>query len=300
MLEVRELRYFLEVALTGNITKAAHHLHVTQPCLSRAIKDLESKLGQRLLVRRSHSVALTAEGALFVERARAIVELVGNTEREFQTLSQKIEGQVNICAAETPAFRVLSEVIADIQAEHPDVRFNLESGNYEQTIVRLDQGIYDFGLVVEPFAQLEHFEVLTLPVLDRWSVILPAGHPLCRKKVITPDDLLDMPLIMSSQELNNGSAAGLRQWFGLRYSQLHVVDTFNLLYNATLLVEQGIGVLPAMDGIINVQGNHKLCERPMKPALTTQVYLIWGRHRTLPPPAKLFLERFKAKIELMG
>ena len=245
-------------------------------------------------------MALTAEGALFVERARAIVELVGNTEREFQTLSQKIEGQVNICAAETPAFRVLSEVIADIQAEHPDVRFNLESGNYEQTIVRLDQGIYDFGLVVEPFAQLEHFEVLTLPVLDRWSVILPAGHPLCRKKVITPDDLLDIPLIMSSQELNNGSAAGLRQWFGQRYSQLHVVDTFNLLYNATLLVEQGIGVLPAMDGIINVQGNPKLCERPMKPALTTQVYLIWGRHRTLPPPAKLFLERFKAKIELMG
>lgn len=300
MLEVRELRYFLEVALTGNITKAANHLHVTQPCLSRAIKDLEGKLGQRLLVRRSHSVELTPEGALFVERARAIIDLVGNTEREFQTLSQKIEGQVNLCAAETPAFRLLSAVIADIQAEHPGVRFNLESGNYEQTIVRLDQGIYDFGLVVEPFAQLEHFEVLTLPVHDSWRVILPAGHPLCRKKVITPDDLVEVPIIMSSQELNNGSAAGLRLWFGARYSQLQVVDTFNLLYNATLLVEQGIGVLPALGGIINVRGNPKLCERPMKPELTTQVYLIWGRHRTLPPPAQLFLERFKAQLEIMG
>lgn len=296
MLEMRELRYFLEVAVTGNITKAANHLHVTQPCLSRAIKDLEGKLGQRLLVRKSHSVALTAEGALFVERARAIVDLVGNTEREFHSLSQKIAGQVNICAAETPAFRLLSAVIADIQAEHPSVLFNLESGNYEQTLVRLDQGIYDFGLVVEPFAQLEHFAVLTLPVSDHWSVILPAGHSLCRKKVITPDDLVNEPIIMSSQELSNGLAAGLRLWFGARYAQLRIVNTFNLLYNATLLVEQGIGVLPALGGIIKVAGNPKLCERPMKPELNTKVYLIWGRHRTLPPAAQLFLERFKAKI----
>ena len=293
MLEVRELRYFLEVALTGNITKAAHHLHVTQPCLSRAIKDLEGKLGQRLIKRRSHSVELTAEGALFVERARAIIELVGHTEREFQTLSQQIAGQVNICAAETRAFSLVASVIAAIQAEHPQVVFNLESGNYEQTMVRLDQGIYDFGLVVEPFAQLEHFEVLTLPVHDTWHVLLPQGHPLCRKAAITPEDLIGEPLLMSSQELASGAAAGLRRWFGPRFAELKIVDTFNLLYNATLLVEQGIGFLPALSGIINTTGNAKLCERPLEPPLTARVYLIWGRHRSLAPAAQLFLARLQ-------
>lgn len=296
MLEVRELRYFLEVALTGNITKAAHHLHVTQPCLSRAIKELEGKVGQRLVLRRSHSVELTQEGALFVERARSIIDMVDNTEREFQSLTRKISGQVNICAAETPAFRLLSEVMAEIQAEHPQVKFNIESGNYEQTLVRLDQGIYDFGLVVEPFAQLEHFEALTLPVCDTWSILMPAGHPLSQKEAITPDDLVSQPLIMSLQEMDYGAGVSLASWFGSRLSELKVVDTFNLLYNASLLVEQGMGILPAMDGIINIEGNAKLCKRPMNPPISTKVYLIWGRHRTLPPAAQLLLERFKEHV----
>ena len=298
MLEVRELRYFLEVANTCNITKAANHLHVTQPCLSRAIKELEGKLGQRLITRRSHSVELTPEGLLLVERARSIVSLVGNTEREFKTLTQKIAGKVNLCAAETPAFAWLAAVIAEIQSEHPDVVFNLESGNYEQTLVRLDQGIYDFGLVVEPFAQLEHFEVLTLPVVDPWVLLLPTGHPLTHRKFVTPDDLVAEPLILSSQELNNHADTGLHAWFGAkRFAQLKVVDTFNLLYNAVILVEQGIGLIPALSGIINVRGNPKLCQLPLRPAFSTHVYLIWGRHRTLPPAARLFLECLTERVD---
>ena len=100
-MELRVLRYFLEVAREENITHAAQRLHISQPALSRQLKELEEELGKQLLVRGNHSVRLTEEGMLLRKRAEDILEMVGKTEEEFRTLGEIAGGDVRIGCAES-------------------------------------------------------------------------------------------------------------------------------------------------------------------------------------------------------
>ena len=98
-MEIRVLRYFLAVAREGNIAGAAAFLHLTQPTLSRQIRDLEEELGHALLVRKSHGVALTAEGMLFRRRAEEILSMVDRTEAEFASMGEAVRGDIYIGGA---------------------------------------------------------------------------------------------------------------------------------------------------------------------------------------------------------
>ena len=102
-MEIRVLRYFLAVAREGNITAAANFLHLTQPTLSRQIKDLETELGTQLLVRKSHNVTLTPEGMRFRKRAEEIISMVDKTEAEFTSAENTISGDIYIGGGETRA-----------------------------------------------------------------------------------------------------------------------------------------------------------------------------------------------------
>lgn len=207
MLENKALRVFLEVAKTQNMTKAANHLHMTEPSVSRLIKSLEDRLGYRLFQRHSKTVVLTKNGQLLQERAQVIVNLVLDLEYEFNHLEHQITGKINLGLAETQAFRLIASSLVSMHQRYPKVIFGIESGNAEQVCSKLDSGLYDFGLVVTSIPNLEKYQVLTLPQYDTWGVVMPKDHPLAQRDVIEPQDLIGEPLLFSRQEQLQSAAA---------------------------------------------------------------------------------------------
>ena len=147
-MEIRVLRYFLAVAREGNITGAANSLHLSQPTLSRQIKDLEEELGKPLLVRKSHRVALTPEGVLFRKRAEEIISMVDKTEAEFSAMQNTISGDIYIGGGETQAIRQIAAILRNLRESYPEIHYHLYSGNAEDVTERLDKGLLDFVILI--------------------------------------------------------------------------------------------------------------------------------------------------------
>lgn len=290
-MEIRVLRYFLAVAREGSITAAANYLHLTQPTLSRQLKDLEEELGQTLLIRKSHRVTLTPEGMLLRKRAEEIIAMVDKTQSEFVSLGNTVSGNVYIGGGETRVMKEIATVIRDIQTAFPAIHFHLYSGNAEDVTERLDKGLLDFGVLIQP-ADLSRYQSLQLKGKDQWGVLMPKDSPLAAKKAIKKEDLLDIPLICSRQAIRrhiNGNA--FSHWFGEDFERLNIVSTFNLIYNAALLVEAGAGYAISLDGLTDTSRDSALCFRPLSPRLESRLAIVWKKDQVFSPAAQLFLDR---------
>ena len=290
-MEIRVLRYFLAVAREGSITAAANYLHLTQPTLSRQLKDLEEELGQTLLIRKSHRVTLTPEGMLLRKRAEEIIAMVDKTQSEFVSLGNTVSGNVYIGGGETRVMKEIATVIRDIQTAFPAIHFHLYSGNAQDVTERLDKGLLDFGVLIQP-ADLSRYQSLQLKGKDQWGVLMPKDSPLAAKKAIQKEDLLDLPLICSRQAIRrhiNGNA--FSHWFGEDFERLNIVSTFNLIYNAALLVEAGAGYAISLDGLTDTSRDSALCFRPLSPRLESRLAIVWKKDQVFSPAAQLFLDR---------
>lgn len=290
-MEIRVLRYFLAVARKGSITAAANYLHLTQPTLSRQLKDLEEELGQTLLIRKSHRVTLTPEGMLLRKRAEEIIAMVDKTKSEFVSLGNTVSGNVYIGGGETRVMKEIATVIRDIQTAFPAIHFHLYSGNAQDVTERLDKGLLDFGVLIQP-ADLSRYQSLQLKGKDQWGVLMPKDSPLAAKKAIKKEDLLDLPLICSRQAIRrhiNGNA--FSHWFGEDFERLNIVSTFNLIYNAALLVEAGAGYAISLDGLTDTSRDSALCFRPLSPRLESRLAIVWKKDQVFSPAAQLFLDR---------
>lgn len=290
-MEIRVLRYFLTIAREGSITSAAEQLHITQPTLSRQIKDLEDELGQKLFHRSSHSMKLTQEGFIFRQRAEEIVSMVDKTSAEFLSMDKPIAGDIYIGGGETIAVSLIADLIADLRSEYPDIRYHLYSGNEADVTERLDRGLLDFGILVQP-ADLTKYDCLSLPYKDIWGVVMRKDAPLAAKETIARADLVGPPLIMSRQVLVTKSKGNdFTDWFGEDFDKLNIVTTFNLMYNASLMVKAGVGYAVSIDGIVNTDSESELCFRPLEPKMTSGLDLIWKKYHAFSPAAEMFLEK---------
>lgn len=292
-MEIRVLRYFLAVAREGNITGAANFLHLTQPTLSRQIKDLESELGQKLLVRKSHRVTLTPEGMLFRKRAEEIIAMVDKTEAEFTSMEKSMNGDIYIGSGETEAIKPVAEIIKRLRDEHPGIRYHLYSGNAQDVTERLDKGLLDFGILIQS-ADISKYDFIDLPVKDTWGVIMRKDSTLAKKAFIERDDLTGVPLICSRQAIQQTHSTNeFAKWFGGDFDKLNIVTTFNLVYNATIMVEAGVGYAVTIDKLANTSENSSLCFRPLKPKLESGLSIVWKKYQIFSPVAELFLEKLK-------
>ena len=199
-MEIRVLRYFLAVAREESITAAANFLHLTQPTLSRQIHDLEEELGQKLLIRKSHRIALTPEGMLLRKRAEEILSMVDKTESEFRSLETTISGDVYIGSGETQAVRQIAGIIQRLQQDYPAIHYHMHSGNAQDITDRLDNGLLDFGLLIQP-ADITKYDSLVLPAKDVWGVIMRKDSPLAAKPFVQKEDLRTVPLLCSRQAI---------------------------------------------------------------------------------------------------
>lgn len=176
-MEIRVLRYFLEVAREESITRAAKQLHISQPTLSKQLKDLESELGKKLFVRSSFSVHLTDEGMLLRKRAEDILDMVDKTAEEFKALGQVAGGNIHIGCAESEGIKHLARRIKAVQKQYPRIRVHLYSGDTDDLSERLDRGLLDFAVIAQA-VDLSKYNYLKLPGTDTWGVVMRKDAPL--------------------------------------------------------------------------------------------------------------------------
>lgn len=290
------MRYFLTVAREGNITKAADVLHVTQPTLSRQLKDLEQELGKKLFIRSSHSIILTDEGMLLRNRAEEIVNMVDKLEAEFSSMEETIGGDIYIGGGETEAMKHIARVAKDVQVRYSNIRYHLYSGNEEDITERLDKGLLDFGILIQP-ADISKYNYLNIPAKDVWGVVMRRDSSLALKESIQAADLLNAPLICSRQAMKQTfSKNEFSDWFGEDFHKLNIVTTYNLAYNAAIMVEEGIGYAITLYKIVNTSTNSNLCFRPLQPRLESGLNIVWKKHHVLSAAADAFLKELQGEF----
>ena len=295
-MEFRVLRYFLTVAREASITGAANSLHLTQPTLSRQLQELEKELGQKLLIRSKSKITLTPEGMMLRKRAEEIVDMVEKTEAEFKSINEIVGGDIYIGCGETEAMKYVTQVMKELQDECPDVKFHIYSGNAEDVTEKLDKGLLDFGILIQPI-DLSKYDNITLPYKDVWGVVMRNDSPLALKDVVTIDDIKSRPIIASRQMSRKYSAAsGFLDWFGDEFEELDIVATYNLIYNAAIMVQEGIGYAVTLDKLVNTSGNTNLCFRPLSPKLESGLDIVWKKYQVFSPAAKIFLGKIYKKF----
>ena len=295
-MELRVLQYFLAIAREQSIIRAAQSLHLSQPTLSTQIKNLEEELGKQLLIRGtkgSRKVTLTEEGMILRKRAEEILDLVKKTEREVTLSSDIVIGDVYIGTGETDAVRILARAAKTLQNTCPGIRYHISSGNSAFVMERLDKGLLDFGIVFGSI-DLTKYNALKIPAEDIWGVLMRRDTPLAEKEAISPADLWDKPLIVSQQEDKGGK---LTQWLKRQESELNITATYNLIFNASLLVDEGLGYAIGLDKIINTTGNSNLCFRPLTPALKDEMSIIWKKYQIFSKPAEKFIAALQENLD---
>ncbi len=292
-MEIRELKYFLAVAKEQSISKAAKALFVTQPNLSRQMQNLETEIGQQLFIRGTRKITLTDAGQLLKKRAEEIIELYKITQTELSNPITDISGDIYIGGGESYALKVIAKAAYDVNREYPKVKFHLFSGDSGTISERLDKGLIDFGIFIQPF-DLSKYDHLRLPPSDTWGVIMRKDSPLAANEYITPQDLWDKPIIRSRQSIGKNK---ISEWFQKSDDELNIVATGNLLYNMSLLVEEGVGYAVSLDKIINTTGNSNLCFRPLYPKLTSHLDIAWKKYQVFPKCAEIFLKRLQDNLQ---
>lgn len=288
-MELRILKYFLAVAREESISGAAQALHMTQPTLSRQLMDLEEELGKQLLIRGSRRITLTEEGMLLRKRAAEILDLVEKAEAELTAPDEVVNGDIYIGGGETEAMRMIAEIATGLQRSCPDIRYHLYSGNADDVTERLDKGLLDFGVLIEP-ANMKKYDYIRLPATDTWGLLMPRDCPLAARTVIRPQDLWDLPIITSRQSMLSNEFSG---WLGKEFEKLRIVATYNLVYNASLLVAAGMGYALCLDKLVNTSEESPLCFRPLEPRMEVHLDIVWKKYQVFSGAAERFLKEVR-------
>lgn len=288
MIETRHLYYFLAVAREQNITRAAEALHLTQPTLSKQLMDLERQLGKQLFIRGKRKITLTDEGAFLRNKAQEMLDLMEKTEAAFNEPDTAIGGDIYLGCGETAAMEHIADIFKEIQTEYPEINFHTYSADADSVLERLDKGLLDIGLLLGPIRQ-EKYDYINIHKKDTFGLLMTKDSPLAKQELISVEQIKDLPLIFAQQTFSGHQQL---DWFGFDYSSLNVVATYNLIYNATFMVEKGIGYALCLSNLVNTAGRN-LTFRPIVPELSVDLYIVTKKYETFSPAVKLFIEKVK-------
>ena len=291
-MELRVLRYFLAVAQKRNITKAAQELLISQPTLSKQLADLEDELGVQLFIRGHRQITLTDEGEYLQTRAREITQLAEQTALNIKG-QEVISGTISIGSGESIAMERIMRVLSEIIKDYSDVKVCLISGNADEIETALQHGSIDFAVLMAN-RSLDNYHHLQIPESDRWGLVMRKDDSLANKAEITPEDLADLPLLMSEQAIEEHR---FQSWWGNLDRKMNIIGTYSLVFNAQLMVAQGSAYLVTFDHLINNANNSQLTFRPLAPALTETTNVIWKKNVTQSKAAQLFIKRLMASLD---
>lgn len=288
-MDIRVLQYFLAVAREESITKAAETLQMTQPPLSRQLKDLEEEIGKQLLIRGSKRVTLTEDGMLLRKRAEELVDLMEKTKAELSSSNENINGEIYIGGGETDAISFFAQAAGKLQKKHPLIHYHLYSGDASIVTEKIDRGLIDFGLLIGPF-DVTKYDYMRLPMTDTWGVLMREDSPLANKEFVCAEDLWNKPLILSHQASINSEMVS---WLKTDIRKLNVVMTYDLIYNASHFVKKGLGYAIALDKLINTTGESELCFRPLYPRMEAGLCIVWKKYQVFSRASNEFLRQLK-------
>lgn len=291
-MEIRVLKYFLQIAREGNMSRAADFLHVSQPTLSKQMAELENELGKKLFRRNSSGIYLTDEGVLLRKRAEDIIEMVDKTTNEFQALDNITGGDVKIGCAESFQIKYLAKVIKKFRKSYPNFHYHLSSGNTEQVTERLNKGLLDVAVIVQP-PDLTKYNYLEIPETDTWGVVMRKDCNLANKNRIILEDLIGLPIICSEQ----GIKEDISRWCGEKLDLLNFSGSVNLFYNGSVFVREGLGYMLTFKNLADVGSDSELCFRQLEPKLETKIYIIWKKYQIFTPIAELLLTQLKKEFK---
>lgn len=293
-MELRVLQYFLAVAREQSISKAAEYLHLSQPTLSRQIRDMEEELGKQLLIRGNRKITLTEEGMLLRKRAEEIIGLVQKTEKEISLSTHLVTGDIYIGTGETEGVRLLARIAKELQDIYPEIHYHIVSGDSVDIMEDLDKGLLDFAVLLDP-VNTSKYESIKLPYTDITGILMRKDSPLAKKEPLTANDLINLPLIVSRQQLKNGILDLLTQRSA---TPLNIIASYNLLFNASLLVEEGLGYAICLDKIINTSDNTNLIFKPLFPPIEIGMNFVWKKYQFFPRAAEIFLQKLLISLSI--
>lgn len=288
-MDLRVLKYFITVAKQGNITKAAEALHITQPTLSRQLKELEEELGASLFLRGNRQITLTDAGLLFQQRAEEMVRLLEKTQRELEDERNLVGGTVSIGCVETTASQALPELLTGFSKKHRMVQYDLYSANGDDIKEKLDRGDIDLGILLEP-VETAKYDYLRLPIRDLWGVVIRRDDPIAQQESISLEQVAGLPLIVPRRSIVQEEIAS---WFGVDWDQLNIFATHNLLTNAILLASAGLGYPVCVQGAYTIRETEKVCFVPISPERTAGHVLAWKKNRMFTSATTLFIDHVR-------
>lgn len=289
-MELRVLEYFLAIEAAGSISQAAERLHITQPTLSRQLKGLEEELGAPLFTRTHRGLTLTQAGLYLKTRAQEILTLTQQTEQTFIDQRRELfSGHLSIGAVEADTSHTLAKELAAFTAEYPAVTFDLFTATSDDLFDRMDKGLIDLGLLLEP-VNTEKYAHLTLAHTERWGLVVNVESPIATKPVIEPAELPGIPLIISSRQ---DVQQLLADWSQVTLEDLTIVGHFNLIFNVMPLIQAKAGAALTIEGVIDPQNHANVRFIPFSPRVQTHTVLAWRKHRLQTPITTAFIDRFK-------
>ena len=297
MLDLRVLNYFLTVAREESITRAAEALPLSQPTLSRQLRDMEDMLGKELMIRGPRRITLTEDGLFLKKRAEEILSLASHTEQELRSDDTELNGHIHIGSAESDSVSIVMKTARTLQTKYPDLHFDITSGDRPAITELLDKGLIDIALMYGHI-DTEKYEVLPCPTVDRWCLLLRRDNSLSQKKAITPQDLWNEKLIVSNQVLQDDlHGDALQSWLKKPFADLHISATYNLAYNASLMVSEGLGSCIMLEKIIHILPDDPvLCFRLFNPSLEDRLFIIWKRFQLFSKGTQAFIGLLKQEL----
>ena len=295
-MELRTLRYFLAAAQEENMTRAADILHITQPTLSRQIMDLEKELGVTLMIRGKNGLTLTDDGLLFRQRAEEIVELANRLEQAFMERNTEVSGLISIGASEAVGSRLFARLIRQFSEKYPLIQFHLYNDTADYIKDKLDKGLVDVGLLLEP-VDTAKYDFVRLSQKETWGVLIRDDHPLAGQESIAPEEMAEYPLILPLRERVR---AEILNWLKWEEKDLKIPLSYTLLSNAALLVEEGMGCAFCLDGALAIHSSPRLRFIPIVPEHTTRSVLVWKKNHLFSPATSLFIQEInmlRARME---
>ena len=295
-MDIKSLTYFLTAAREGSITKAANYLNLTQPNLSRQINNLEKEIGKKLFIRSNYSIKLTSDGILLKKRAEEIIDMIDKTRKEFQSSDDIIAGDIYIGSAETYYIKLIADVIKKLRQSYPNIIYHIHSGAYSEITEKLDKGLLDFGILIGNIDSSK-YDYIDIPYKEVYGLLMRKDSSFSKKKFIEKKDLFDIPIICPKIFFNNKiQTSKFNEWIENDFDKLNIILTYNLIYNAALIVEKGIGYALTIDKLVNTTNTSNLCFIPLKPKLEIELRVVWKKNQVFSEASKIFLEELKNKL----
>lgn len=284
-MEMRHLRYFLAVAEELSFSKAALRLHIAQPAISRAIKELEEDLGVPLLARTRRSVTMTPAGSILRHETESIFQRLEETARRVRRIASGEEGELRLGYIGPPTQGFLGRILKEFRERHPRVTVVLEERTPERVWEMVAQGRLALGLT-RPVLAHRTFQLHTILLRrERLCAAIPKDHPLATKDSLRWPTLADQPLVLLSRRegasLHDAVLAACRR---ARFTP-KLAHTPSLLTTVFSYVEAGAGIGIVTESSAAIARGLALEIRPLHTSQTVDLVLVWSETSDCPPAA---------------